>query len=74
MEPEAAYRFGELITDGGGYLKAFLDHLVNWDHVAEMYEAAMKYSCRRGDALKGSGGLAPLFAIGAANRRHQSQP
>jgi Fe-Mn family superoxide dismutase len=24
------------------YLKAFLDHLVNWDHVAEMYEAAMK--------------------------------
>jgi Fe-Mn family superoxide dismutase len=24
------------------YLKAFLDHLVNWDHVAEMYEEAMK--------------------------------
>ena len=24
------------------YLKAFLDHLVNWDYVAEMYEAAMK--------------------------------
>jgi superoxide dismutase, Fe-Mn family len=24
------------------YLKAFFDHLVNWDHVAEMYEAAMK--------------------------------
>ena len=24
------------------YLKAFLDHLVNWDHVAEMYEAAMR--------------------------------
>jgi Fe-Mn family superoxide dismutase len=24
------------------YLKAFLDHLVNWDHVAEMYEAASK--------------------------------
>ena len=24
------------------YLKAFLDHLVNWDYVAERYEAAMK--------------------------------
>ena len=24
------------------YLKAFLDHLVNWDYVAESYEAAMK--------------------------------
>jgi Fe-Mn family superoxide dismutase len=24
------------------YLKAFVDHLVNWDDVAEMYEAAMK--------------------------------
>ena len=24
------------------YLKAFLDHLVNWDYVAEGYEAAMK--------------------------------
>ncbi len=24
------------------YLKAFLDHLVNWDYVAEMYEAATK--------------------------------
>ena len=24
------------------YLKAFLEHLVNWDHVAEMYEQAMK--------------------------------
>ncbi len=24
------------------YLKAFLDHLVNWDYVTEMYEAAMK--------------------------------
>jgi superoxide dismutase, Fe-Mn family len=24
------------------YLKAFLDSLVNWDYVAEMYEAAMK--------------------------------
>ncbi len=24
------------------YLKAFLDHLVNWDHVAEMYDAASK--------------------------------
>ena len=24
------------------YLKAFLDHMVNWDHVAEMYEAAVK--------------------------------
>jgi Fe-Mn family superoxide dismutase len=24
------------------YLKAFLDHLVNWDHVAEMYSAASK--------------------------------
>ena len=24
------------------YLKAFVDHLVNWDHVAEMYEAATK--------------------------------
>ena len=24
------------------YLKAFLDHLVNWDHVAEMYAAASK--------------------------------
>ena len=24
------------------YLKAFLDHLVNWDHVAEMYEQATK--------------------------------
>jgi superoxide dismutase, Fe-Mn family len=24
------------------YLKAFLDHLVNWDYVAEMYEAAAK--------------------------------
>ena len=24
------------------YLKAFLDHLVNWDYVAELYEAAMK--------------------------------
>ncbi len=24
------------------YLKAFVDHLINWDHVAEMYEAAMK--------------------------------
>jgi Fe-Mn family superoxide dismutase len=23
------------------YLKAFMDHLVNWDHVAEMFEAAM---------------------------------
>jgi Fe-Mn family superoxide dismutase len=23
------------------YLKAFLDHLVNWDYVAEMYEAAI---------------------------------
>ena len=24
------------------YLKAFLDHLVNWDHVNEMFEAATK--------------------------------
>jgi Fe-Mn family superoxide dismutase len=24
------------------YLEAFLDHLVNWDYVAERYEAAMK--------------------------------
>jgi hypothetical protein len=24
------------------YLKAFLDHLVNWDYVAERYEAAIK--------------------------------
>ena len=24
------------------YLKAFLDHLVNWEHVAEMYAAASK--------------------------------
>jgi Fe-Mn family superoxide dismutase len=24
------------------YLKAFMDHLVNWDYVAEMYEAAIK--------------------------------
>jgi Fe-Mn family superoxide dismutase len=24
------------------YLKAFVDQLVNWEHVAEMYEAAMK--------------------------------
>jgi Fe-Mn family superoxide dismutase len=24
------------------YIKAFLDHLVNWEHVAEMYEAAVK--------------------------------
>jgi Fe-Mn family superoxide dismutase len=24
------------------YLKAFLDHLVNWDYVAERYEAVMK--------------------------------
>ena len=24
------------------YLKAFFDNLVNWDYVAEMYEAAMK--------------------------------
>jgi Fe-Mn family superoxide dismutase len=24
------------------YLKAFMDHLVNWDYVAEMYEAAAK--------------------------------
>ena len=24
------------------YLKAFLDHMVNWDHSAEGYEAAMK--------------------------------
>ena len=23
------------------YLKAFMDHLVNWDHVAEMFDAAM---------------------------------
>ena len=24
------------------YLKAFFDHLVNWDYVAELYEAATK--------------------------------
>ena len=24
------------------YLKAFVDHLVNWDYVAEMYEATSK--------------------------------
>src|SRR5262245_2591251 len=24
------------------YLKAFVDHLVNWEHVAKMYDAAMK--------------------------------
>jgi superoxide dismutase len=24
------------------YLKAFLDHLADWDYVAEMYEIAMK--------------------------------
>ena len=24
------------------YIKAFLDHLVNWDHVAQMHEAAVK--------------------------------
>ena len=24
------------------YLKAFLDHLVNWEYVAKMYDAAMK--------------------------------
>ena len=24
------------------YLRAFLDHLVNWEYVAEMYEAAVK--------------------------------
>ena len=24
------------------YLKAFFESLINWDHVAEMYEAAMK--------------------------------
>src|SRR5262245_55699241 len=26
------------------YLKAFVDHLVNWEYVAKMYDAAMKYS------------------------------
>jgi Fe-Mn family superoxide dismutase len=26
------------------YLKAFLDHLVNWDYVVERYEAAMKWA------------------------------
>jgi hypothetical protein len=30
---------GELTPD---YLKAFLDHLVNWEYVAEMYRAAAK--------------------------------
>ncbi len=24
------------------YIKAFVDHLVNWEHVADMYDAAMK--------------------------------
>jgi Fe-Mn family superoxide dismutase len=24
------------------YLKAFMDHLVNWEYVAKMYDAAMK--------------------------------
>jgi superoxide dismutase len=24
------------------YLKAFVDHLVNWEYVAKMYDAAMK--------------------------------
>ena len=24
------------------YLKAWVDHLVNWEHVAKMYDAAMK--------------------------------
>ena len=24
------------------YLKAFLDHMVNWEYVAKMYDAAMK--------------------------------
>ena len=28
------------------YLKAFLDHLVNWDYVAKMLDAAMVSACR----------------------------
>jgi superoxide dismutase, Fe-Mn family len=24
------------------YLKAFMDHLVNWEYVTKMYDAAMK--------------------------------
>jgi hypothetical protein len=41
-------RFAPQKNSGAGdhrrpdYLKAFLDHLVNWDYVAERYEAAMK--------------------------------
>ena len=31
-----------IATGGPITLKAFLDHLVNWDYVNEMYEAAMK--------------------------------
>ncbi len=32
------------------YLRAFMDHLVNWEHVAEMYDAAIKSAGRRAAA------------------------
>jgi len=32
------------------YLTAFIDHLVNWDHVAQMYDAAMKSAGTRAAA------------------------
>jgi Fe-Mn family superoxide dismutase len=49
------------------YLKAFLDHLVNWDHVAEMYEAAMKYPQSATPRAK-SGALWPRFLQCTASR------
>src|ERR1700724_2817332 len=42
------------------YLKAFFESLINWDHVAEMYEAATKEAPSRPCAL-GSGASRPAF-------------
>ena len=37
------------------YLKAFMDHLVNWEYVAKMYDAAMKWQSIAHAALGGEG-------------------
>ena len=45
------------------YLKAFFDHLVNWDYVAEMYEAAIEVTCAGRRKVPRSHGTAPRSGL-----------
>ena len=55
------------------YLKAFLDHLVNWDHVDEMYDAATQVTLGRETRPKGMPSRARSYARTAAFSTDGSQ-